>query len=341
MPLFQVQGDHLDPYEPVPAGPELYEVEIEELLWNNLDAVLGEKVFPVGRQVDIPGGTPDIVVLDESARVVVIEVKRDMDRRQLAQCLEYAGWARTTGLDELAGLYTEGAETFFARWQAFTDTGAPVIINSSPRLILVARDYDERTRSALDFLRSHGVPITVVAVSVHEDPEGVRHLAVDLERPPDEPGSPASVAPAPTEGWSFDAYEQILNVAPERVAVARELFESVSTAIAQLGLPWTPKFNKGYVAFLRPGEYKTVVIDVYWSHAPRLAVKLPVPLPETGLVDPFPDLTNAWSQSEKEWGWTVPPGFGPLDVRPAIELCALFHPITGPMLTKPPLASDG
>ena len=41
------------------------------------------------------------MALDKTGRVVVFEVKRDVDRRQLAQCLEYAGWARTTNLDEL------------------------------------------------------------------------------------------------------------------------------------------------------------------------------------------------------------------------------------------------
>ena len=47
-----------------------------------------------------------------------------IERRQLAQCLEYAGWARGTNLDELAGLYHGGPEAFFADWQEFTDTNA-------------------------------------------------------------------------------------------------------------------------------------------------------------------------------------------------------------------------
>jgi hypothetical protein len=45
--------------------------------------------------------------MDSSGRVVVIEVKRDIDRGQLAQCLEYAGWARSASLDELGSLYRD------------------------------------------------------------------------------------------------------------------------------------------------------------------------------------------------------------------------------------------
>jgi hypothetical protein len=43
---------------------------------------------------------PHIVAPDRSVRVVVIGVKRNVDRVQLAQCLEYGGRARNTSLDE-------------------------------------------------------------------------------------------------------------------------------------------------------------------------------------------------------------------------------------------------
>jgi len=90
----------------VKAGPELYEQEIEDLLWSNLDAFVGVQLFPVTRQPPFGDGLrPDIGALDADGHVHVIEVKRDIDRRQLAQCLEYAGWARSTSLDELAAMF--------------------------------------------------------------------------------------------------------------------------------------------------------------------------------------------------------------------------------------------
>jgi RecB family endonuclease NucS len=89
MPLFEVQDGHqLVPFRQRRGGVDLYEREIEDLLWENLQDLTGESLFPVTRQAQIIGGRPDIVALDRDARVVVIEVKRDVDRGQLAQCLE-------------------------------------------------------------------------------------------------------------------------------------------------------------------------------------------------------------------------------------------------------------
>jgi hypothetical protein len=49
-----------------------------------------------------------VPILDPSGWVVVIEVKGAVDRDQLAQALEYAGWARGTSLDEFARLFHGG-----------------------------------------------------------------------------------------------------------------------------------------------------------------------------------------------------------------------------------------
>ncbi|MEZ5380990.1 MAG: hypothetical protein R2754_04245 [Microthrixaceae bacterium] len=99
MPLFEIGDDELIPFRRVHAGPELYEQEIEGLLWANLDSFIGVQLFPLARQPTVGDGIrPDIVALDAEGHVHVIEVKRDIDRRQLAQCLEYAGWARNAVL---------------------------------------------------------------------------------------------------------------------------------------------------------------------------------------------------------------------------------------------------
>lgn len=96
MPLFEVKSDVLTALRQVRGSAELYEREIESLIWGDLETMTGEALFPVARQPTITGGgRPDIVALDKTGRVVVIEIKRDVDRAQLAQTLEYAGWART------------------------------------------------------------------------------------------------------------------------------------------------------------------------------------------------------------------------------------------------------
>ena len=89
MPLFEIDDEQLVPFRRVQAGPELYESEIEDLMWADLEAFMGEALFPVRRQATIGDGLkPDIIALDRDGHVVVIEIKRDIERKQLAQCLE-------------------------------------------------------------------------------------------------------------------------------------------------------------------------------------------------------------------------------------------------------------
>lgn len=191
MPLFEITDNGLAPFRRLQPGPDLYEQEIEALAWGNLEAFTGESLFPVARQPRLAGGgIPDILALDKDGRVVVIEVKRDVDRGQLAQCLEYAGWARLTNLDELAGLYNRspshhGPTAFFADWQDFTETDAPERIVPSPRLFLIARDFQGRTRSALDFLRENSLPVTILPVTLYVDPAGRRVVDVEADHEPE------------------------------------------------------------------------------------------------------------------------------------------------------------
>ena len=205
MPIYEHRDGVLAPFARLRPGPALYEEEIEALVWADLEAFTGEAMFPVARQAHIAGGgVPDTLALDESGRVVVIEVDRDIDRGQLAQCLEYAGWSRLTNLDEVAGLYDrgtvehKGVEAFFRDWQDFTETTTPITISPQPRLYLVARDFEGRTRSALDFLRENSLPVTVVPVSIYEDSNGRRIIDIDSEHEPLVP-VPVSVVGSPQQ----------------------------------------------------------------------------------------------------------------------------------------------
>lgn len=53
MPLFELAGDELIPFRRVPTGPDLYEREIEEVLWANPGALTGVELFPVQRQAKV------------------------------------------------------------------------------------------------------------------------------------------------------------------------------------------------------------------------------------------------------------------------------------------------
>lgn len=138
--------------------------------------------------------------------MVVIEVKRDVDRNQLAQALEPAGWARNTNLDALASHYHGGAAAFWDDWMEFTATAHPVLVQSDPKVVLVARSFDERTSAALDFLLQHKLPVQVLRVAFYVDATGRRVLDVEWESEPEVglPVSPGPVLPAVASTLSVD-----------------------------------------------------------------------------------------------------------------------------------------
>jgi hypothetical protein len=191
VPLFEVARSELVPFRRLKGAADLYEKEIEDLLWANLDEFTGETLFPVARQAKIPsGGKPCLLALDRFGRVVVFEVKRDVDREQLAQCLECANWAKKTNLEELAGMYQGGEAEFWPAWTEFTETDAPVLVSAVPKLYLVARDFEDRTENAfefstdIEFLAYTGVPVWLVRVVVYEDVGGRRFIDVEGDHEP-------------------------------------------------------------------------------------------------------------------------------------------------------------
>lgn len=142
------------------------------------------------------------------------------------------------------------------------------------------------------------------------------------------------VRPEPTPGpaeWSWEGFGDDLGISQERIRVGRELCERLETAIRDRGLPWKPVFRKGYVAFQRASGYNVLVVDLWWRKVPRLAVKVPEPPTELGLLDPYPNLESSWSEAEHEWGWTITTVESVPDVSEAIDLARPFHPDSGPM----------
>lgn len=92
-------------------------------------------------------------------RRVVVEVKRTLDRTQLAQGLEYAGWAMQASLETLASLYAKQhpGRDFFQAWGEWSGSSTIEVLSSSkPRLILVAGSFHDDTWSAIAFTNAAG-----------------------------------------------------------------------------------------------------------------------------------------------------------------------------------------
>ena len=256
MPLYEITDDELVPLRRLDGGADLYEKEIEDLLWTSMEEMTGETLFPIARQAKLSfGGIPDVVAMDRTGRVVVFEVKRDVDRRQLAQCLEYAGWARNTNLDELAGLYHRGADQFWPDWQEFTETDIPTLVSPKPRLVLVAREFQTQTASAFDFLLDSGVPVRLVRVSMYEDQSGRRFVDVEGDHEPD---------------WATSPTESGTKVSPGAEAYGKriKIEDLVEHGLLQVGdeLRWErPQKNETYNATVMEAGIRLQDGREFWS----------------------------------------------------------------------------
>ena len=97
-------------------------------------------------------------------------------------------------------------------------------------------------------------------------------------------------------------------------------------------MPWQPIFNKGYVAFHRPGGYKVLIVDLYWNGPVRLAVALPAEPQQLQLTNPYPDLEERWGAGEREWGWVIKTVAQVPGVEAAVEIARKYAPESGPMV---------
>jgi hypothetical protein len=147
--------------------------------------------------------------------------------------------------------------------------------------------------------------------------------------------------PGPSTEWTWSAYADQLGISQPRIEVCQALVTALDEEIKSRDLPWVARFRKGYVAFQRQGGYNVVIVDLWWNHPPRLAIKLPRSLQELGVENPYPLLEALWAETEKEHGWIVPSLADVPDVSAAIELVRQYQPLAGPMIQPNGPSSSG
>lgn len=143
-------------------------VEKEKYLEDSLqEDVLGLDMMIIGRQVPTAFGKRiDLLGIDSSGNVVVVELKRDKTPREVvAQLLDYGSWVNGLGFDDILAIYASGgsaktlAEAFVERF----GVALPDQVNEAHQLVIVASDLDASTERIVEYLSSgYGVPINAV-----------------------------------------------------------------------------------------------------------------------------------------------------------------------------------
>lgn len=177
MGLWRADGGKLSRIVPTPIG-------LESQLENYIESdptMLGTTLLVIGRQVPTAhGGFIDLLALDETAAVHVIELKRDKTPRDVtAQALDYGSWVSRLSRAEIHAIF-EAYRPDIALEEAFAERfneTLPDEVNATQVFTIVAASVDAATERIVRFLNEgFDVPINVVFFRHFHD-NGASYLA--------------------------------------------------------------------------------------------------------------------------------------------------------------------
>ena len=177
MGLWRADGNKLTRITPTAIG---LESQLESYIESD-PSMLGETLLIIGRQVPTAhGGYIDLLAIDETAAVHVIELKRGKTPRDVtAQTIDYGSWVATLSRVEIINIfaaYRPGVALEEAFDELFGGT-LPDDVNSSQIFTIVAASVDAATERIVRFLNEDfGVPINVVFFRHFQD-NGSEYLA--------------------------------------------------------------------------------------------------------------------------------------------------------------------
>lgn len=143
-------------------------LDLEEWLASD-SSIIRPGLKMIGRQVLTQSGPLDLLAIDRSGNLVVIELKRDqLPREALAQAVDYASDVASWGIDkvgEICAKYTgETLEDVLS--EAFPDADLEhLVINETQRIILVGFAIEPRLERMIEWL-SNGYGVGINAVSL-------------------------------------------------------------------------------------------------------------------------------------------------------------------------------
>ena len=161
------------------------EIALEERLqdWLEADiAMLDPDLLVIGREVPTAfGGKIDLLCLDSSGGLVVIELKKGRTPREVtAQVLDYAYWVRDLSYDDIVDLFDKYKRNPAPLREAFEQKYGDVLptsLNESHRSVIVAEEMDGSTERIVRYLSDLDVPINVATVQHFRTGDGRETLA--------------------------------------------------------------------------------------------------------------------------------------------------------------------
>lgn len=130
-------------------------------------AILGEDIIIIGRQVISRSGPLDLLGIDKTGNVVIIEIKRDkLPREALTQAIDYASDVAEWTIDRLSEICSQysGQSLEETLTDKFPDIDLETInINNTQRIILVGFSVEPALERMIEWLSdSFGININAV-----------------------------------------------------------------------------------------------------------------------------------------------------------------------------------
>ncbi len=159
-----------------------FEEQIEDWLEEDI-SMISPDLMVIGRQVETDfGGVIDLLCIDSTGDLVLIELKRDKTPRDVtAQVLDYAAWVKDLSNDkiqEIANSYLGDRGPLEKAFKERFGEELPEILNEHHKMLIVASQIDSSTERIVEYLSdTYGVNINAITFHYFEDSEGNEFLA--------------------------------------------------------------------------------------------------------------------------------------------------------------------
>lgn len=305
--------------EEVPSELKTSTLDLENRLegWLEQDiGMLSPDLLVIGKQVATDyGGFIDLLALNSSGDVVIIELKRDRTPRQItAQVLDYASWVVGLDASRIAEISARYLGSRGPLEKAFADRfGAevPGALNEAHRMLVVGAVVDPASERIIRYLSStHGVDINAATFQYFRDGAGHELLGrVFLMEPAEVAQNTVSRGSAKRkpnltqeelralaeENGAAEHYDAILRI-------LKPHFEAVRTTQSTVNLIGTYSGGRGTVFNLLPGDSSAEMGVRFQIYAKRLAEHAGVSIVSvTGAAPPGSQPWSYTGVSDEDW----------------------------------------
>jgi hypothetical protein len=165
------------------------EARIEKWIIGDV-SLLSPDLLIIGQQVETAWGKRiDLLCIDGSGNLVIVELKRDMTPREVtAQALDYASWVKDLDREEIDAIAAHHLKdkTLGAAFQAKFNDELPQDINERHAMWVVASEIDDSTERIIRYLsETYGVEINAVRFQFFKAQDGRESLVRTFTVAPD------------------------------------------------------------------------------------------------------------------------------------------------------------